>query len=188
MTAGVTAGTTAGGMIDPLARCAHIAREHGIWYHVDAAWGGAALSSERARGLLAGIELADSLTIDAHKWFATTMGCGMFITRYPAVLNEAFHVAAEFMPSNASDLDPYLNSVQWSRRFMGLRLFLALGAAGWEGFGVHIDRAVRIIDCVKERLLARGWSVHLAASRTSTSSSTSASIVSPCVAQIRMTS
>jgi glutamate/tyrosine decarboxylase-like PLP-dependent enzyme len=154
-----TAGTTAGGMIDPLEGCAHIAREHGIWYHVDAAWGGAALSSERARGLLAGIELADSLTIDAHKWFATTMGCGMFITRYPAVLNEAFRVAAEFMPSNASDLDPYLNTVQWSRRFMGLRLFLALGAAGWEGFGAHIDRAVQIIDCVKERLLARGWAV-----------------------------
>ncbi|MGA2366833.1 MAG: pyridoxal-dependent decarboxylase, partial [Steroidobacteraceae bacterium] len=154
-----TAGTTAGGMIDPLARCAHVAREHGIWYHVDAAWGGAALSSERARGLLAGVELADSLTIDAHKWLATTMGCGMFITRYPAVLNEAFHVATEFMPSNASELDPYLNSVQWSRRFMGLRLFLALGAAGWEGFGAHIDRAVQIIDYVKERLQSRGWTV-----------------------------
>jgi glutamate/tyrosine decarboxylase-like PLP-dependent enzyme len=74
-------------------------------------------------------------------------------------LNEAFHVAAEFMPSNASDLDPYLNSVQWSRRFMGLRLFLALGAAGWEGFGAHIDRAVQIIDYVKERLQTRGWTV-----------------------------
>jgi glutamate/tyrosine decarboxylase-like PLP-dependent enzyme len=154
-----TAGTTSGGMIDPLARCAQVARAHGIWYHVDAAWGGAALSSERARGLLSGIELADSLTIDAHKWFATTMGCGMFITRYPAVLSEAFRVAADFMPSSASDLDPYLNTVQWSRRFMGLRLFLALSAAGWDGFGAHVDRAVQIIECVKERLLARGWSV-----------------------------
>jgi glutamate/tyrosine decarboxylase-like PLP-dependent enzyme len=154
-----TAGTTAGGMIDPLERCAHIAREHGIWYHVDAAWGGAALCSERARGLLKGIELADSLTLDAHKWLAATMGCGMFITRYPAVLNEAFRVAADFMPSNASERDPYLNTVQWSRRFMGLRLFLALAAAGWEGFGVHIDRAVQIIERVRERLLARGWSV-----------------------------
>jgi glutamate/tyrosine decarboxylase-like PLP-dependent enzyme len=85
--------------------------------------------------LLKGIELADSLTIDAHKWLAATMGCGMFITRYPAVLNEAFRVAADFMPSNASERDPYLNTVQWSRRFMGLRLFLALAAAGWEGFG-----------------------------------------------------
>ena len=90
-----TAGTTFGGMIDPLAACAEIAREHGAWLHVDAAWGGAALCSPRLRGVLAGIELADSVTIDAHKWFATTMGCGMFITRHPAVLSEAFRVAAD---------------------------------------------------------------------------------------------
>lgn len=154
-----TAGTTGGGMIDPLPHCAQIAHEYGLWYHVDAAWGGALLSSQRLRGLLAGIELADSLTIDAHKWFATTMACGMYITRHAAVLSEAFRVAADFMPSNASALDPYLNSVQWSRRFMGLRLFLSLGAAGWDGMGAHVERAVRLIECVAQRLIARGWSV-----------------------------
>src|SRR5581483_7472473 len=124
-----TAGTTAGGMIDPLEACAVIAREQGLWYHVDAAWGGAALASEKLRGVLAGTELADSLTIDAHKWFATTMGCGMFISRDAAVLSEAFQVGGDFMPSNASSLDPYLNTVQWSRRFLGLRLFLSLAVA-----------------------------------------------------------
>src|SRR5205814_8844217 len=98
-----TAGTTGGGMVDPLAQCAQIAREHGLWCHVDAAWGGAALCSDRLRGFLAGMELADSLTIDAHKWLATTMGCGMFITRHPALLSEAFRVRADFMPSNAQD-------------------------------------------------------------------------------------
>jgi glutamate/tyrosine decarboxylase-like PLP-dependent enzyme len=154
-----TAGTTKGGMIDPLAHCARIARQHAVWYHVDAAWGGAALSSQRLRAVLAGIELADSLTIDAHKWFATTMGCGMFIAREPSVLSQAFAVAADFMPSTASALDPYLNTMQWSRRFMGLRLFLALGAAGWDGFGAHVERAVAIIECAKERLRARGWTV-----------------------------
>lgn len=154
-----TAGTTGGGMVDPLTECAQIAREHGLWYHVDAAWGGAALCSDRLRGLLAGIELADSLTIDAHKWFATTMGCGMFITRHPAVLSEAFRVRADFMPSNAQSLDPYLNTLQWSRRFMGLRLFLALAAAGWQGYAAHVERAVEVIERVKARLLAHGWSV-----------------------------
>jgi glutamate/tyrosine decarboxylase-like PLP-dependent enzyme len=152
-----TAGTTGGGMVDPLARCAAIARESGMWYHVDAAWGGAALCSERLRGVLAGIELADSITIDAHKWFATTMGCGMFITRHPAVLREAFAVAAEFMPSSASSVDPYLNSVQWSRRFMGLRLFLSLGACGWAGYGAHVERASAAMNLARERLVARGW-------------------------------
>jgi glutamate/tyrosine decarboxylase-like PLP-dependent enzyme len=152
-----TAGTTGGGVVDPLSRCAAIAREAGAWYHVDAAWGGAALCSPRLRGVLAGIELADSLTIDAHKWFATTMGCGMFITRYPAVLSEAFRVAADFMPSTVAALDPYLNTMQWSRRFMGLRLFLSLAAAGWDGYAAHVERAVEVISIVKERLLARSW-------------------------------
>lgn len=154
-----TAGTTAGGMIDPLEDCADIARTNGIWYHVDAAWGGAALASEKIRGTLAGIELADSLTIDAHKWFATTMGCGMFVSRDAAVLSEAFQVGGDFMPSNASNLDPYLNTVQWSRRFLGLRLFLALAVAGWRGYAAHVERAVDVIDQVKERLGAQGWSI-----------------------------
>lgn len=154
-----TAGTTGGGMIDPLARCAAIAREQKVWHHVDAAWGGAALCSDRLRGLLSGIELADSITIDAHKWFATTMGCGMFITPHPDVLSEAFRVTAAFMPSNVSSLDPYLNTVQWSRRFMGLRLFLSLAAAGWRGYGAHVERAVLVISQVKKKLLARGWTV-----------------------------
>jgi glutamate/tyrosine decarboxylase-like PLP-dependent enzyme len=154
-----TAGTTGAGMVDPLEPCAAIAREHDVWYHVDAAWGGAALCSDRLRGELAGIELADSVTIDAHKWLATTMGCGMIITRQPQILSEAFRVGAEFMPSSATGIDPYLNSVQWSRRFMGLRLFLSLAAAGWQGYGEHVERAVQVIESAKARLAARGWSV-----------------------------
>jgi glutamate/tyrosine decarboxylase-like PLP-dependent enzyme len=152
-----TAGTTGAGAIDPLAECARLCRAEQIWYHVDAAWGGAALASERLRGLLAGIELADSVTIDAHKWFATTMGCGMFITREPQVLSEAFKVAAEFMPSSVTAIDPYLNTVQWSRRFLGLRLFLSLAAAGWSGYAAHIERAGEVAALVRERLVARGW-------------------------------
>jgi glutamate/tyrosine decarboxylase-like PLP-dependent enzyme len=62
-----TAGTTNAGMIDPIGRCADIARERGLWLHVDAAWGGAVLASERLHGALAGIERANSVTIDAHK-------------------------------------------------------------------------------------------------------------------------
>jgi len=153
-----TAGTTGGGMIDPLPACAGIAEREHLWHHVDAAWGGAALASERMRGLLSGIERADSITIDAHKWFATTMGCAMFITRHGPVLSEAFHASTSFMPSNVATVDPYLNSVQWSRRFLGLRLFLSLAAAGWAGYGAHVERSVAVIDRIKERLLARGWS------------------------------
>jgi glutamate/tyrosine decarboxylase-like PLP-dependent enzyme len=154
-----TAGTTGGGMIDPLHACADIAAANGAWFHVDAAWGGGALSSDRLRGVLAGIERSDSITIDAHKWFATTMGCGMFITRHGPVLSEVFRVAADFMPSTAASTDPYLNTVQWSRRFLGLRLFLSLCVAGWPGIAAHVERAVEVIAQVKARLLERGWTV-----------------------------
>ena len=154
-----TAGTTAAGMIDPLHACADIAQQERLWYHVDAAWGGAALASDRLRKVLAGIERADSITIDAHKWMATTMGCAIFITCHGPLLSEAFHASTSFMPSSVSGLDPYLNSVQWSRRFLGLRLFLALAAGGWEGLGAHVERSVEVVDRVKERLIGLGWTV-----------------------------
>jgi glutamate/tyrosine decarboxylase-like PLP-dependent enzyme len=154
-----TAGTTGGGMIDPLHACADIAKQHGLWLHVDAAWGGAALASERLRNLLDGIERADSITIDAHKWLATTMGCAIFLSRRADLLSAAFHASTNFMPSSLATVDPYLNSVQWSRRFLGLRLFLALAAAGWEGLGAHVERGVEVIERIKERLLGLGWSI-----------------------------
>jgi glutamate/tyrosine decarboxylase-like PLP-dependent enzyme len=154
-----TAGTTGGGMIDPLHACADIAKQQGLWLHIDAAWGGAALASNRLRGVLDGIERADSITIDAHKWFATTMGCAIFITTRGELLSEAFHASTSFMPSSISGVDPYLNSVQWSRRFLGLRLFLALAAAGWEGLGAHVERGVEVIERIKGGLLAMGWKI-----------------------------
>ena len=153
-----TAGTTGGGMVDPLAACAEIAAA-GLWYHVDAAWGGAALASERLRSLLAGIERADSITIDAHKWLATTMGCAMFLTRDAPLLSSIFHASTVFMPSSIASLDPYQNSVQWSRRFLGLRLFLSLAACGWAGLAAHVERSVAVIEAVKTRLVALGWTV-----------------------------
>jgi glutamate/tyrosine decarboxylase-like PLP-dependent enzyme len=154
-----TAGTTNAGMIDPLVNIAEIARTAGLWYHVDAAWGGSLIASDKLSGMLAGIEQADSTTIDAHKWFATTMGCGMFLTRHAPVLSSAFQVSTSYMPSNLPHLDPYVTSVQWSRRFLGLRLFLSLAAVGWTGYGEHVERAIELIGLLKEKLLAQGWSI-----------------------------
>jgi glutamate/tyrosine decarboxylase-like PLP-dependent enzyme len=156
---GSTAGTTNAGMIDPLAACAEIARRFGLWYHVDAAWGGAAIASDRLRGLLQGMEEADSVTIDGHKWFATTMGCGMFITRHAAMLSSTFQVTTGYMPSNTRGIDPYVTSVQWSRRFLGLRLFLSLAAAGWAGYARHVERSIALIGCLAEALSIRGWTI-----------------------------
>jgi glutamate/tyrosine decarboxylase-like PLP-dependent enzyme len=154
-----TAGTTNAGMIDPLAACAAQARENGLWFHVDAAWGGALIACETSHPALAGIEMADSLTIDAHKWFATTMGCGIFITTDHAILSSAFQVATTYMPSNLATIDPYVTTMQWSRRFLGLRLFLALGAAGWSGYAAHVGRSIDLIALLRGELEAAGWTI-----------------------------
>lgn len=152
-----TAGTTIAGMVDPLVDCAAIAEQAGAWFHVDAAWGGGAIASNHSRTRLAGIELASSVTIDAHKWFSTTMACGMFITTKPAVLNKAFGVAAPFMPTSGTALDPYANSVLWSRRFLGLRLFMNLSVSGWQGYALHVERTLMLISLLQKNLEASGW-------------------------------
>jgi aromatic-L-amino-acid decarboxylase len=154
-----SAGTTNAGMIDPLRDCADLARRYGLWYHVDAAWGGAMIASDKLRGALAGLEQADSATIDAHKWFATTMGCGMFLARDPATLSAVFQVTASYMPSHELSVDPYMNTAQWSRRFVGLRLFLSLASAGWVGQGAHIERAVEQAARIRRELEIGGWSI-----------------------------
>jgi glutamate/tyrosine decarboxylase-like PLP-dependent enzyme len=154
------AGTTNAGMIDPLESCAAFAAQQGLWYHVDAAWGGALITSPRLSGAIAGLERADSATIDAHKWFATTMGCGMYLARDPATLSAAFQVAATgYMHSHELSLDPYMNTAQWSRRFLGLRLFLSLASAGWSGHAAHVERAVAQAARIRQSLEDRGWTV-----------------------------
>ena len=152
-----TAGTTNAGMIDPLEAAGALAREHDLWFHVDAAWGGAAIAHDTLREALIGIERADSITIDAHKWFATTMGAGMFLTSRPDILAAVFRVTASYMPDSDAGRDLYTSSQQWSRRFVGLRLFLSLGAAGWPGYADHVGRSVALIDRLTGRMQRGGW-------------------------------
>ena len=154
-----TAGTTNAGMVDPLVDCARLTAAMSIWFHVDAAWGGSVVASERYRDVVAGIELADSVTIDAHKWLATTMGCGMIVVRDAGSLSAAFQLSVDFMPSNNIAADPYMTSVQWSRRFLGLRLFLSLAAAGWAGYARHIERSIELVDLLRGQLVERGWKI-----------------------------
>ena len=147
-------------MIDPLERCSRIAKDAGIWLHVDAAWGGAAILSSRTAQHLKGISDADSITLDAHKWFAVPMGSGMFICRDNELLGETFRVTASYMPDvTVGGVDPYTHSIQWSRRFIGLRLFLSLAVLGWDGYRAHVDHAVDIADTLKRSLEGNGWQI-----------------------------
>ena len=139
-----TAGTTNAGMIDPLMPIHQIARDKGLWYHVDAAWGGAICVTPKHREILSGIETADSITLDAHKWLAVPMGAGVILCRDQEILSKTFRIETSYMPEGVAGLDPYSNSAQWSRRFMGFKLFLSLAVLGRDRYAAMIERSVEL--------------------------------------------
>ena len=157
-----TAGTTSAGAIDPLPAIAEVAEREELWLHVDAAWGGAAALVPELRPLLEGIERADSITFDAHKWLSVPMGAGVYITRHVDILKTAFSIAQTYMPREAAGLDvvdPYTHSMQWSRRAIGLKVFLSLAVAGWEGYATAIRHMVAMGTLLRAQLEASGWQV-----------------------------
>lgn len=156
-----TAGTTAAGVIDPLPAIGRFCQEESIWFHVDAAWGGGAAISPKLSDHLAGIESADSITCDAHKWFSVPMGAGMFFCRHRDAVAEAFRAEVSYMPKkpDGSPEDPYSTSVQWSRRLIGLKLFLALSELGESGYVEMIDHQTRMGELLRETLTSSGWRI-----------------------------
>ena len=157
-----TVGTTGAGAIDPLVELAEVAREQSIWFHADAAWGGAAALVPELRPALAGLELADSITFDSHKWMSVPMGAGMFITRHRQALTHAFAIDTSYMPKEARHLgavDPFMHSLQWSRRHIGLKLFLSLAVAGWDGYAAALRHQTEMGELLRHRLRDTGWQV-----------------------------
>lgn len=156
-----TAGTTTAGVIDPLPELARFCRSENLWFHVDAAWGGAAAISPLLKSHLAGIDDADSITCDAHKWFSVPMGAGMFFCPHPDAVAEAFRSDTSFMPAKTPGpvSDPYTTSVQWSRRFIGLKLFLALAQQGESGYSAMIEHQARMGNVLRDSLRRSGWTI-----------------------------
>ena len=155
-----TAGTTSAGVIDPLRKLAELAKGSGVWYHVDAAWGGAARFVAEYQDWLAGIEEADSATFDAHKFLSIPMGAGVFLTRHTSALAETFRISTDYMPRDASLLavtEPHAHSIQWSRRFIGLKVFLPIAAMGWCGVADLIRRQCRLGSRLRQMLTRDGW-------------------------------
>jgi glutamate/tyrosine decarboxylase-like PLP-dependent enzyme len=157
-----TAGSTSAGVVDPLVAIGNVARANRLWFHVDAAWGGAAVLVPELRPVLAGIETADSITFDPHKWMSMPMGTGMFLTPHSDVLSRVFSVSTAYMPKEAERLavvDPYVHTLQWSRRFVGLKLFMTLATTGWEGYARILRHQSELGDLLRDRLTAGGWTI-----------------------------
>jgi aromatic-L-amino-acid/L-tryptophan decarboxylase len=153
-----TAGTTSAGAIDPVPEIATIAERERCWLHVDAAWGGLAALVPELAGALEGTARADSVTFDPHKAMSVPLGTGLFLTRREGVLERVFSESTGYMPRSKAN-DPYARSLQWSRRFLGLRVLLPLAAAGWDGYAASLRRQVALADRLRTALRARRWRI-----------------------------
>jgi len=157
-----TAGTTGPGAIDPLEEIANIAKRYSIWMHVDGAFGGALALHPSGSTILKGIELSDSVTFDIHKWLSAPMGTSTFITKHPQILSSTFRITAEYMPKDGVGIDaedPYSHSIQWSRRSLGLRMYMSLLFFGWEGYANTIEHHLEMGRLLDQMLIENGWSI-----------------------------
>jgi putative pyridoxal-dependent aspartate 1-decarboxylase len=134
------AGTTETGSVDPLREIAGICAEHNIHFHVDAAWGGPTLMSEKYRYLLSGIELADSVTIDGHKQFYMPMSCGMVYFKNPAIMDNIIYHANYVNRPGSVDLG--IKSPSGSREAGSLILDSALKIMGSRGYALLLDHGI----------------------------------------------
>lgn len=150
-----TAGTTDAGAIDPLQKISQITQKYDTWMHVDAAWGGALLLSNDYRDWLAGLEQADSVTLDFHKHYFQTISCGAFLLK-----NESdyrfMHYEAEYLNSAYDEEHGVPNlvskSLQTTRRFDALKLWMTIEALGEELYGSMIDHGVKLSKDVAQYL------------------------------------
>lgn len=147
------AGTTDSGAVDPLHRLAEIARGYGIHFHVDAAWGGPLLFSSRHRQQLAGIELADSVTIDGHKQLYTPMGIGMLILRDPHTAKAIEKHARYIVRPNSIDLGK--RALEGSRPGVALFVHASLNILGRRGYEILVDRGIARTRHMAEAVRAR---------------------------------
>lgn len=141
-----TAGTTNSGAIDDLIAVAEVCRKHKVWMHVDGAYGAAAIFSSNHRDLVRGIEFADSVTVDPHKWLAMPFAAGVILTSHPETLRTAFSVTTPYMPRATVQLPPdnFAISTQWTRRMNSLKLWLTLRIHGRIAYEQHIDRQMQL--------------------------------------------
>lgn len=158
-----TSGTTVMGAFDPLVELSEIAQREGIWLHVDGAFGGTALLHERTRGLLDGLDRADSFTWDAHKTMGVPLTCSVALTRKPGLMRKHFDETATYLFQQEHEgeqawMNPGVKSLQCGRRNDALKLWAQWQALGDDGYtarvGKQLDLAQRAAEIARtdERL------------------------------------
>ncbi|MBA3514762.1 MAG: aminotransferase class V-fold PLP-dependent enzyme [Pyrinomonadaceae bacterium] len=151
------AGATSTGVIDPLAELATIARENSCWFHVDAAYGGTLAFSDQHKSKLKGIEEANSITFDPHKWLFVPFACGAVLVRDgPRVLREAFDISPEYLNEDRGGADVEYDFFRYgqmgTRRFNSLKLWMALKFMGRRGYEEVIQRQIGLTQYLASRI------------------------------------
>ena len=154
------AGATSTGVIDPLDELADLAREYELWFHVDAAYGGALAMSEKYKHRLRGIERADSVTIDPHKWMFVPFAAGAVIVRDGGrVLRDAFDITPEYLSEERAGgedvpFDFFRYGQLGTRRFNALKIWFALKTLGTRGYARIIERQIELTEYFAARVSA----------------------------------
>jgi aromatic-L-amino-acid/L-tryptophan decarboxylase len=150
-----SAGSTNTGAVDPLPELAEICKERGAWLHVDGAYGGFAALTERGKRLLAGMELADSVTLDPHKWLYQPFECGCLLVRRGRYLREAFEITPDYLKDTevlAQEVNFADRGVQLSRMCRALKLWISLKFFGVAAFRTAIDSSLDLAREAQARI------------------------------------
>lgn len=153
------AGTTSTGVVDPIEELASIARDNGCWYHVDAAYGGPLAFSPKHQAKLRGIERADSITFDPHKWMFVPFSCGAVLVREGGrVLRDAFDMTPEYLSEDRGGTDVEFDFFRYgqmgTRRFNSLKLWMAIKFMGREGYARTVERQIDLTRYLASRIEA----------------------------------
>ncbi len=153
------AGNVNTGAVDPLQAIAQWARAHHAWLHIDGAFGLWAAAAPHRRQLLAGHALADSWSIDAHKWLNVPYDCGIALVRQPQALGAALALQADYLPQAGGVREPVHFTPELSRRARGVEVWAALRALGRRGLAELVERCCMHADHFARHLAAAGAQV-----------------------------
>ena len=159
-----TGGTTNAGIIDDLEGIAEVCEKENIWFHVDAAYGGGALAADSVRHLFNGIERADSITIDPHKWMFSPYDCGAVIYKNPELAKNAHSQQGSYLDifkdEGAHGFNPTDYQIQLTRRVRGLPLWFSLATHGTDRYKKSVERGIELAQ-IAGRMIEENPNVEL---------------------------
>jgi len=158
-----SAGTTNTGTVDPLCDIADICEEENLWFHVDGAYGGAAILSEKGKKSLKGIERADSLTVDPHKWFYQPYEIGCLLIKNAEWLSATFSEKPEYLrdiEGNQSEINFYDYGIQLTRRFRALKFYMSIKTYGLNTFKEAVTYNINLAERTEKMLRkSKKWEI-----------------------------